>query len=124
MRHLASLAVVFALLVSACGAEPSAVPPPPAVAPPPGDPCDVHRAAFRAALASATGACTADAECGCYDPVVGEAGCGGITDGATAARLSAIEADFHRDDCPWPHMCGPWSCTPVCREGRCVNAGP
>ena len=127
--------VALTLLVG-CGAEPSvpssgppepsAVAPlvPPAAPPVPAavaDPCEVHRASFRAAIASATGTCTADAECGCFNPVVGEAGCGGITDAVTAARMAAIEAAFHAADCPWPHACGPWSCTPVCREGRCVN---
>jgi hypothetical protein len=28
---------------------------------------------------------------------------------ATAARLQSIEADFHRDDCDWPHHCGAWA---------------
>lgn len=97
--------------------------PPSEPAPPTGAPdaCDVHRAAFRAAMASATGACSDASECGCFNPVVGEAGCGGITDAATATRLGEIERAFHEDDCPWPHACPAWSCVPTCEAGRCVN---
>ncbi len=85
--------------------------------------CDAHHAAFRAAMATATGRCASDAECACFNPVVEEAGCGGISDAATAATLSAIEVAFHADACEWPHQCAAWACEPVCREGRCTNGG-
>ncbi|MBN8611454.1 MAG: hypothetical protein J0L92_12755 [Deltaproteobacteria bacterium] len=85
--------------------------------------CVVHQDAFRVALASATGTCATNDDCGCYTPVIAEAGCGGITDAATATRLRAIEDAWRSDGCQWPHQCGPWRCEPVCREGRCVNAG-
>lgn len=118
-------ALCLTVWLLACGTD--AAPPPSTPSEPPPtavvDPCTLHRAAFRAAMATATGTCIADADCGCFNPVVEEAGCGGITDAATAARMAAIEADFHRDGCPWPHLCGPWACTPVCREGRCANEG-
>lgn len=93
-------------------------------APPAADACAVHAAEFRRAMARATGQCSADTDCGCFDPVVGEAGCGGITDRATADRLQEIERAFHASSCPWPHQCGPWRCEPVCRDGRCVNSQP
>jgi len=128
-------ALLILIFLSACGAEPpapsSAAPPAseaPGAAPPPAeppvvaDPCEAHRAAFRAALAAATGSCTSAADCGCFNPVVAEAGCGGITDAATSARLGAIEGDYFRAGCDWPHACAAWSCEPTCHAGRCTNA--
>lgn len=85
--------------------------------------CVVHQDAFRVALASATGTCEENDDCGCYDPVIAEAGCGGITDATTVSRLRAIEDAWRAAGCRWPHQCGPWRCEPVCREGRCVNGG-
>ena len=73
-------------------------------------------------MAAATGSCETNSDCGCFNPVVGEAGCGGITDRTTTDELGAIEQRFHADNCPWPHQCGPWSCQPECREGRCGNS--
>ncbi|HEY8431399.1 MAG TPA: hypothetical protein VIL20_23625 [Sandaracinaceae bacterium] len=86
--------------------------------------CEDIQQQFRHAMARATGRCSADTDCGCFNPVVGEAGCGGITDRATADALSEIEHAFHAARCPWPHQCGPWRCEPVCRDGRCVNSQP
>jgi hypothetical protein len=124
------LPLVVALLVGACGPEPDPrtshpVAEPSAAAPasPFADRCEPPRARFRAASVAATGACATDAECGCFNPVVDEAGCGGVTDATTAAALAAIERDFHAASCPWPHQCAPWACEPTCRAGRCVNAG-
>jgi hypothetical protein len=96
-----------------------ATPTPPATTP---GPCGVHETAFRAALASATGACHRDDDCACYSPVVEEAGCGGITDARTARTLSRIQDAWQSDGCRWPRQCGPSRCEPVCREGRCVRA--
>ena len=94
-------------------------PTPPATTP---GPCGAHETAFRAALASATGACRQDDDCACYSPVVEEAGCGGITDARTARTLSRIQEAWQSDGCRWPRQCGPSRCEPVCREGRCVRA--
>jgi len=128
MRHL-SLVSVLASFLAGCGtanAPATVTAPPAATTTSPldpslatADPCSVHAASFRAALASASGACTTSTDCACYNPVVGEAGCGGITDAATAARLGAIEAAFHADACPWPHLCGATACNPVCVASRC-----
>ena len=120
-----SLACLGFILALGCGAEPpqQSPEPEPAPAPAPVSACDGHSADFRARMATATGSCTSDAECGCFNPVVGEAGCGGITDRASSDALGVIEATFHADACPWPHRCAPWACEPACREGRCVNAG-
>jgi hypothetical protein len=129
------VAVLAGLVLLGCsGSEPSqpapipgntAPPAPPSPPPPPAapDPCATHAADFRAAMAGATGRCAADDECGCFNPVVEEAGCGGITDRATSGRLGAIETAWRAAGCSWPHQCGPWACTPACRDGRCVNAG-
>ena len=133
--------VMMVAATAACGSEASSAPPvtpqpsvPPSIDTPPlttevpaptsaTGACVVHQDAFRVALASATGTCATNDDCGCYNPVIAEAGCGGITDAATASRLRAIEDAWRSDGCQWPHQCGPWSCEPVCREGRCVNAG-
>jgi hypothetical protein len=84
--------------------------------------CEAIAARFRTAMSAATGRCESDADCMCFNPVVSEAGCGGITDRPTATRLATIESDFHTAGCPWPHQCGPWACRPACQEGHCVGA--
>jgi hypothetical protein len=76
---------------------------------------------FRTTWKQAPGTCGADTECACYNPVVEEAGCGGVTDRATASSLAKIEAAFHAASCPWPHMCAAQACNPQCVTGRCVN---
>lgn len=91
----------------------------PAASPPTVSVCDEITARFRETLAGATGSCTADAECACYNPVIGEAGCGGVTDAATGGRLTAIEAEFHAAKCQWPHQCPAQLCAPKCVDGRC-----
>jgi hypothetical protein len=89
--------------------------------PPPTPACPAIASRFRDTLAHAPGTCHVDADCGCYDPVVEEVGCGGVTDRATATRLQAIEAEFLGVGCPWPHLCAAIACTPVCHEGRCMD---
>jgi len=132
MRNLFVPPLAFFLagcVLAGCGTANAPVTAPPAatttppLAPTPAtvDPCSVHTASFRAALASASGACTTSIDCACYNPVVGEAGFGGVTDAATAARLGAIEAAFHVDGCPWPHLCEATACNPVCVAGRCQS---
>ena len=108
--------LVLAALLPACHADGAAP-----QAPEPSSTCEGHGDDFRARMATATGSCTTDSECGCFNPVVAEAACGGITDRASADALGVIEAAFHASGCPWPHQCAAWSCEPACREGRCVN---
>jgi hypothetical protein len=76
---------------------------------------------FRQTLASASGACATDADCGCYNPVVAEAGCGGVTDQHTAVALGELQTEFLASGCDWPHQCGPWACEPRCDDGRCAH---
>lgn len=99
-------------------APPPTTPSPPVTTP---GPCGVHETAFRAALASASGACASDSDCACYSPVVEEAGCGGVTDAATARALSRIQEAWHADGCRWPRQCGPSRCDPICRDGHCAR---
>lgn len=82
---------------------------------------------FREVMKQATGTCKSDADCGCFQPVVKEAGCGGITDKGTTDRLNELTREFlssanGQKACSWPHQCGPWSCQPSCQQGRCANS--
>ncbi len=77
--------------------------------------------AFRRTWKQAPGTCATDNACGCYNPVVEESGCGGVTDSATAATLAGIEKQFHAASCPWPHACAAQACNPQCAGGRCIN---
>jgi hypothetical protein len=66
------------------------------------------------------GACSTDADCGCYNPVASGLACGGVTDKATAGRLSLMEVEFHTARCSSPHQCPAQVCAPKCNAGRCV----
>jgi hypothetical protein len=85
----------------------------------PADPCVAIAGRFRDALKAASGRCEKDADCGCYNPVIAEAGCGGVTDGATVATLRALEGEFHQAKCAWPHQCPAQQCAPRCDHGTC-----
>ena len=76
---------------------------------------------FAKVLAGGSGACAKNAGCGCYNPVSRDAGCGGVTDRATADRLRRLESEFRRAGCEWPIDCEAWLCDPRCERGRCVN---
>jgi hypothetical protein len=80
--------------------------------------CSAIGRRFRAELDKG-GACATDADCGCYNPVASGLACGGVTDRATAGRLSLLEVEFHAAKCPWPHQCAAQVCAPKCRAGRC-----
>lgn len=81
--------------------------------------CTEIAARFRFEVAAGSGACTSSSECACFNPVAFGVGCGGVTGKASAARLSAIEAEFRAAGCPWPTQCAAQMCLPVCRAGRC-----
>jgi hypothetical protein len=109
------LALACSLLLSACegrgGSEA-----------PPTEACAEIAARFRDALTTASAVCTTDADCGCYSPVAADAGCGGVTDRATADTLADLERRFHAASCPWPHQCPASLCNPTCVEGRCASS--
>jgi hypothetical protein len=116
MANRRLLALVCSLLSIACGKDRDGSGGPPA------DTCPQIAASFRDALKSAGGACTTAADCACYNPVVADAGCGGVTDRATADALADLERRFHAAGCPWPHQCAAWVCNPACVEGRCSSS--
>jgi hypothetical protein len=101
------LTIVVALVVAACSK------------PAKSSSCSIIASRFRSTLRLASGSCATAADCGCYNPVIEEAGCGGVTDGVTAAKLGTIEADFHKASCPWPHVCAASACAPQCSSGKC-----
>lgn len=78
---------------------------------------------YDSVLSAATGACRADADCGCYHSVSKKSKCGGITDKKSAARLQDLSRKFIDADCESHWECAPWVCNPVCNHGRCRN-GP
>src|SRR4051812_16265677 len=125
--------LILVIALAACSKEhkgaPAAPPgPAPVVDAPPTMPpapaqarCAEIAARFEAALHAASGLCATAAECACYNPVAKSAGCGGVTDRATADQLSALEAEFHQASCRWPVECAAWSCAPKCVNGHCRN---
>jgi hypothetical protein len=88
---------------------------------PPGASCRELSGIFRKTWKQAPGTCAADADCGCFNPVVEEAGCGGVTDRETATKLAKIESAFQASSCRWPHLCGAQVCSPRCKAGRCIE---
>lgn len=113
------VAVVVLASASACDRAPATREPPSAAG---GNACADIRARFNAEHAKRTDACSANSDCGCFDPVGGPAlGCGGVTDSATSKKLDAIEAEFHAASCPWTHQCAASVCAPKCVAGRCSS---
>ena len=78
-------------------------------------PCRALFARYRSALAAATGACRADADCARYGGVDPDNVCGGVTDAETARRLMQIGEDPARPACPIPS----YSCPPI--EPGCIS---
>lgn len=132
------VAALLVLLACACGreqvapVEPSPSPAPPAPEPTPAptvaapapsaapaDPCQEIRDRFNAELAKRTDQCKTASDCACHGAEGG--GCGGVTDGATAARLAPISKEFHDTKCRYTVQCAPWACEPRCQNGRCTR---
>jgi hypothetical protein len=81
--------------------------------------CGTIARRFDTVLSGENLTCRKNTECGCYSQVSINAGCGGVTDRATADRLKALEKEFHQAGCSWPVNCPLWFCDPVCVNGRC-----
>jgi hypothetical protein len=74
-------------------------------------------------LVAAGGACSADADCACFNGGVStKSACGGVTDHATAAKLEKLTTDYEHGRCD-ALSCAATLCSPACSAGRCVNAG-
>jgi len=83
--------------------------------------CSRIQARFEETVDRASRACRQDGDCGCFNPVVEDLGCGGVTDRGTAGRLARLEHEFHSAGCEWPHQCPAMACMPRCVAGRCTQ---
>ncbi|MCU0849607.1 MAG: hypothetical protein MUD12_17135 [Spirochaetes bacterium] len=81
--------------------------------------CGKLASRFDVILEKAGGTCRTAADCGCYNPVSPNVGCGGVTDRKTVKELSRVETEFHRIKCSWPVDCAAWLCKPACVRGKC-----
>ena len=88
--------------------------------------CDKTLHDFDEALSAATYACKKDADCGCFPGQLSKIpgnDCGGIVEKATAKKLDALVKDAKKNGCGTMAQCEPWTCEPICDEGRCQR-GP
>jgi hypothetical protein len=88
--------------------------------------CAARVDAFEGTLvASSAGACTADTDCKCYPGGVSKKhSCGGVTDTASAEKLSSIAADYLKDGCKSGIACPATVCMASCQGGRCIDGPP
>lgn len=132
MKCCSVLLVLFSLLLLACpgkggkgapAADPAPAPPAPATDPAPApdqdSSCDKVGAAFRKALAEATGKCEADADCAAW-PILFD--CGGITDKLSADKLRALREVWRAQKCGLGVQCAARIRElPICVEGECTG---
>jgi hypothetical protein len=88
--------------------------------------CEKTLADFDKALAEATYSCTKDKDCECFDTALSQKPgneCGGVVDGPTGKKLAKIAKQAKKDGCANSASCEPWTCAPICDEGRCQK-GP
>lgn len=77
---------------------------------------------FTEARRAGSGACKVDVDCATFAGGLDrEAKCGGVTDRATATKLSAIEAEWRKRGCRYEWNCGAQSFEPACEAGTCVS---
>lgn len=89
-------------------------------------PCDQKLAEFDKVLSEATFECKKDKDCGCFETGLSRKPgqeCGGVTDSAAAKKLAEIAKAAKKDACGTNAMCEPWTCDPICDNGRCQK-GP
>ena len=103
-------------IVTACGASTAA--PPETTETPNPNRCGDLVIRYRAVLASASGTCESNADCGVYGGLDPEAVCGGSTDTENARALTEISNAAHEAQCSRPA----YSCPAIivqCSAGRC-----
>lgn len=108
-------------------AKPAESAPPEAAAPPKElKGCDKTLHDFDEALSASKGDCKKDADCVCFPGQLSKIpgnDCGGITDKATGKKLDALVKDAKKNGCGTMAQCEPWTCEPICEEGKCQK-GP
>ncbi|MBK7585038.1 MAG: hypothetical protein IPI67_33215 [Myxococcales bacterium] len=88
--------------------------------------CDKTLHDFDELLTAATFACKKDADCGCFPGQLSKApgnDCGGVVEKATSKKLDVLVKDAKKNGCGTMAQCEPWTCEPICDEGRCQR-GP
>lgn len=89
-------------------------------------PCDEKLTEFDKVLTEATFECKKDKDCGCFETGLSRKPgqeCGGVTDKAAAKKLDVIAKAAKKEACGTNAMCEPWTCDPICENGRCQK-GP
>ena len=77
-------------------------------------------------LGSATYECAKDKDCKCYEGIYSRDHgheCGGVIDAKTVKELEAVGKKGKKMGCANNARCEPWTCDPICEEGRCQK-GP
>lgn len=88
--------------------------------------CDKTLHDFDEALSAAKNECKKDADCTCFPGQLSKIpgnDCGGIVDKATGKKLDALVKDAKKNGCGTMAQCEPWTCEPICEEGKCQR-GP
>lgn len=81
--------------------------------------CESIRREFDGVLANASDTCVSDEGCALYPVLVN---CGGVTDAATAKRLTELHDKYRQEGCPRVIACAPRIAEiPACVNGRCVG---
>ncbi len=88
--------------------------------------CDKTLHDFDELLTAAKNECKKDADCGCFPAQLSKIpgnDCGGVVDKATSKKLDGLVKDAKKNGCGTMAQCDPWTCEPICEEGRCQK-GP
>lgn len=88
--------------------------------------CDKTLHDFDEALSAAKNECKKDADCACFPGQLSKIpgnDCGGVVDKPTGKKLDALVKDAKKNGCGTMAQCEPWTCEPICEEGRCQR-GP
>lgn len=88
--------------------------------------CEKVLADFDQVLSAATFQCKKDTDCSCFPgqlSKIPDHDCGGVVEKASGKKLDALYAAAKKDGCGTMAQCEPWSCEPICEDGRCQR-GP